>query len=490
MNINNIEIQNFRCYKNTNIKFGKQITIFIGRNGSGKSSVLSAIRKGLSFIFSDNKDEINPLKANNNATVSSIPILDTRYDEREGGFNWPTSIKYDIDFNNEVVNWEFYKKSDPGGLHSTLYKDARDKIIKELMGHAEMWPVYAFFGDSYPHIDMNLGAKASKIIKSDILPRDFAYYGWDAYQNCNVLWQERFKYIDNFIFSKESKVRSFEDNILKLNKRIESISDSNEINKLKVEIKEQETSLKNYIEATNNKIKLFEVERNYIESKFVKFTEPLDEQYNFINQDFEVLSISALNLIKSDISVKFLLADRRSIISEMLPMGYKRLFNIVFDISYRCFILSEGKYEPKGVVMIDEIELHLHPSLQQEVLQRFRKTFPNIQFIITTHSPLVISNFKADENNKIIKLENDGNKYWNEEVDNVYGIDYGTNLTEVMEVSPRSSTIDKFINAYLFLMGKKNNAKADEMLEKLKEYLGGEISTKLQEEINSKKSNL
>jgi len=490
MDIRNLEMQNFRCYKNTGIKFGKEITIFIGRNGAGKSSVLSAVRKGLSFIFSDNKDEINPLKANINVTVSSIPILDTRYDESEGGFNWPISIKYEIDFNSQLVKWEFYKKSDPGGLHSTLYRYAKDLIINKLITNPELWPVYAFFGDSYPHDDMKLGAKASRIIKSDILPRDFAYYGWDAHQNCNVLWQERFKYIDNFIFSTESKVRSIEDNTLKLNKRIESLSDPNEINKLKAEIKEQEASIKNYLEATNNKVKVFEVERNYIESKFVKFTEPLDEEYNFINQDFEVLSISALNLIKSDISIKFLLSDARSIVSEMLPMGYKRLFNIVFDISYRSFILSEGIYEPKGVVMIDEIELHLHPSLQQEVLQRFRKTFPNIQFIVTTHSPLVISNFKADENNKIVKLENDGNKYWNEEVANVYGIDYGTNLTEIMEVAPRSSTIDKFINAYLFLIGKNKNTRADEMLEKLKEYLGGEIPVKLQEEISLKKSNL
>ncbi len=489
MKIHNIHIRNFRCYENTNIKFGKQTTIFIGKNGSGKSSVLSAIRKGLSFIFSENKNEINPLKSNNNATVSSIPILDTRYDEREGGFKWPTSIKYEIGFNSQVITWEFLKKSDPGGLHSTLYKDARDRVVKELTGNLTLWPVYAFFGDSYPHSDMNLGAKASKIIKSDILPKDFAYYGWDAYQNCNELWQERFKYIDNFIFSKESKVRSFEDTIQKLKKRVDSISTSNEINKLQSEIREQEISLKNYLDATKDKIGLFEVERKFIESKFVKFTEPLSEQYNFINQDFEVLSISAIQLVKSDISVKFLLSDARSILSEMLPMGYKRLFNIVFDISYRSFILSKGEYEPSGVVMIDEIELHLHPSLQQEVLQRFRKTFPHLQFIVTTHSPLVISNFKADEsNNKIIKLENDGNKYWNEEIENIYGIDYGTNLSEVMNVAPRSSTIDKFINAYLFLTGKKNNSKADEMLERLKDYLGGEIPIKIQAEIDSKKS--
>ncbi|MEB2778089.1 AAA family ATPase [Algoriphagus sp. D3-2-R+10] len=490
MKLNNIDIQNFRCYKNTNIELGKHITILIGKNGSGKSSVLSAIRKGLSFIFSESKEEINPLKANNNTTVSSIPILDTRYDESEGGFIWPTSIKYEIDLNSKLIQWEFYKKSDPGGLHSTLYKNARDIIIKDLIDNPEKWPVYAFFGDSFPHLDINLGSKSSRIIKSDILPKDFAYYGWDAYQNCNVLWQSRFKYIDNIIFSNDSKVRSIEDSILRLKKKLDSISDKNEISKFKSEILELENSFTKINQATSERTNLFEKEKGYIESKFIKFTEPLNKEYNFINKEFEVLSISALKLMKSDISVKFLLSDTRSIISEMLPMGYKRLFNIVFDLAYRSYIISNGVYEPTGIVMIDEIELHLHPSLQQEVLQRFIKTFPNIQFIVTTHSPLVISNFKADENNKIIKLENNGNEYWNESVENVYGIDYGTNLAEIMEVEPRSSTIDKFINAYLFLIDKNNNTKADEMLEKLEEYLGTEIPSKLQEEIDSKKSKL
>lgn len=140
--------------------------------------------------------------------------------------------------------------------------------------------------------------------------------------------------------------------------------------------------------------------------------------------------------------------------------------------------------------MIDEVELHLHPTLQQEILQRLKNTFPEIQFIVTTHSPLVISNFKADDNNKIIKLENDGNKYWNIEVENIYGIDYATNLTEIMEVSPRSSTIDKYVNAYLFLFSKNKLEEAEKVLKKLKEYIGGEIPTFLQKEIDNQKKGL
>ena len=50
-----------------------------------------------------------------------------------------------------------------------------------------------------------------------------------------------------------------------------------------------------------------------------------------------------------------------------------------------------------GVVFIDELELHLHPTWQREVCEKLRKTFPNIQFIATTHSPFVIQSLRPGE---------------------------------------------------------------------------------------------
>lgn len=53
--------------------------------------------------------------------------------------------------------------------------------------------------------------------------------------------------------------------------------------------------------------------------------------------------------------------------------------------------LLDNPLEGRGLVLIDEIELHLHPKWQQGVIPNLRSTFPNIQFIITTHSPVVLS---------------------------------------------------------------------------------------------------
>jgi predicted ATPase len=50
-----------------------------------------------------------------------------------------------------------------------------------------------------------------------------------------------------------------------------------------------------------------------------------------------------------------------------------------------------------GIVLIDEIDLHLHPSLQRKLVPRLRRAMPKVQWIVTTHSPLVLSNFDSDE---------------------------------------------------------------------------------------------
>lgn len=55
----------------------------------------------------------------------------------------------------------------------------------------------------------------------------------------------------------------------------------------------------------------------------------------------------------------------------------------------------ENPLEGEGVVLIDEVDLHLHPSWQGRMMPLFR-TFPNIQFIVTTHSPKVLSEIKDE----------------------------------------------------------------------------------------------
>ncbi len=80
-----------------------------------------------------------------------------------------------------------------------------------------------------------------------------------------------------------------------------------------------------------------------------------------------------------------------------LSDGEKCLLAMVGDLARRLAIANPGLENPlqgSGVVLIDEIELHLHPQWQRNIILRLQETFPNCQFIITTHSPQVISGVK------------------------------------------------------------------------------------------------
>jgi len=89
----------------------------------------------------------------------------------------------------------------------------------------------------------------------------------------------------------------------------------------------------------------------------------------------------------------------QELIINQLSDGEKGLLAMVGDLARRLAIANPSLPDPlqgSGVVLIDEIELHLHPKWQREIIPALTRTFPNCQFIVTTHSPQVISDVKPD----------------------------------------------------------------------------------------------
>ena len=72
-----------------------------------------------------------------------------------------------------------------------------------------------------------------------------------------------------------------------------------------------------------------------------------------------------------------------------MSMGYAAVFDIVADLMMR--MESQRRYDLEGIVLIDEIETHLHVELQKQIVPILTELFPNIQFILTTHSPFILS---------------------------------------------------------------------------------------------------
>ncbi len=84
---------------------------------------------------------------------------------------------------------------------------------------------------------------------------------------------------------------------------------------------------------------------------------------------------------------------------DQLSEGYKSILIFVSDLLFRLSLNAlEGQKinDLKGIVIVDEIDLHLHPKWQRVIIGKLRKLFPNIQFIFTTHSPTIIQGASDD----------------------------------------------------------------------------------------------
>jgi predicted ATP-binding protein involved in virulence len=92
--------------------------------------------------------------------------------------------------------------------------------------------------------------------------------------------------------------------------------------------------------------------------------------------------------------------ERISLDLTQLSDGERSFLALVCDLGRRLALANPALNNPlqgAGVVLIDELELHLHPKWQREIVEKLRNTFPNIQFIATTHSPFIIQSLRPGE---------------------------------------------------------------------------------------------
>jgi predicted ATP-binding protein involved in virulence len=121
-----------------------------------------------------------------------------------------------------------------------------------------------------------------------------------------------------------------------------------------------------------------------------------------------------------------------------LSGGEQCLLFMVGDLARRLAIANPGLDDPlqgAGVILIDEIELHLHPGWQYEIIPALTRTFPNCQFIVTTHSPIVLSQVKP-EGIFCLEKEKDG-KVIAYHPDSSYGRDVNQIVEDLMGVPSR-----------------------------------------------------
>lgn len=421
MIIKNINLTNFRNLQDVSIPLGRKLTILIGRNGVGKTNLLTAITQSLSFIFSKKGGTKQyEFIASSDRKVKGFKITDATYSQNKKDYLYPIEIKTIAELQDGTsIEWAMVRKSADKGLSDSFFHSARD-LFWEKHQSIDTLPILAYFSDSYPHILSTLGLKMQSMLDAPYpLPQNVAYYKWDEEQNCQQIWLQYFR-------------RQWKN--AKWNQSADSQYFVDEINRIMTE-----------------------------------YTSDLDTCGAIPEFRIKELTVSP----RGSEDVVEVVFDNGDIIPfNQLPQGYNRILSIVFDLACRSFMLGKSR-KAQGICIIDEIELHLHPRLAQEALTRLMQVFPEMQFIVSTHSPLVVSNIYQDDQDDLIHRDiiiyrlskNSMGMFAFEPLQDTYGLDVNTMLESHMETPHIESDLQTLRDAFIYWKEGGNEEKAARVLE-------------------------
>ncbi|MFY4857496.1 AAA family ATPase [Aliarcobacter butzleri] len=379
LKINKLYLDNYRCFKDFTIDFDEQLTVLVATNGKGKTAILDAI--AVAFGTFVNSTGLARGSVFHRSDVQKIKARETKTNEMEEVY--PLVLEANGVINNEVTHWsrELHK---PKGATTTkdtkpliqYGQDIRNKVVHNV---DEILPLISYYGTGrlwgLKKITLNKKQHETSRLSGyiDCLDPLSSYKSFESW------------YVDICLAELELKIEEIEKNNLDIS--------NNEF-----------TSIRKSIQQAVNHI----VEKNtgWKDIVYKKRAETIVAQ----NEIFGELSLMQL----SD--------------------GIRNMIGLVADIAYRSVKLNphleNAPKQTPGIVLIDEVDMHLHPKWQQTVLTDLTKAFPNIQFIVTTHSPQVLSTVKKEQ----IRIL--GDNVVSTPSTHSFGEDSSVLLAELMNVSP------------------------------------------------------
>ena len=401
MILRSITLKNYRNFEDYSIELGKRTTMFIGRNGMGKTNLISSMVQAMSFIFSKQRGmpQTEFIRSSDQG-VKSFSATDARY---TSDYQYPIYIRAEASLRSEVfpdLRWGLEQESRKSGLRDSLFREAY-LAFWDYYNRVDEKPVLAFFSDGFPHKNTRLSKAMKDRLQSGFtLPSNTGYYQWDQDQSCVEIWKRYYaqQWLNNKL-NPDGEKQAFVDSV----KRV----------------------LQDFSLPVNPELETGEM---VVENLFAEIR---DEK-----------SVLMIKLAGKDYAIPY----------DSLPQGYNRIFSMVFDLACRSYLLN-GNCNPEGVVFIDEIELHLHPSMAISILQRLRRSFDRLQFIVSTHSPLVITNFNQSgdaDDYRLFQLTNDDGVYDKKRIGDVFGLNYNEGLTTVMESEDQNRNMEAVRNLYLY----------------------------------------
>lgn len=203
----------------------------------------------------------------------------------------------------------------------------------------------------------------------------------------------------------------------------------------------------------------------------------LRENPNYKNPKLNCVRTALERMIKGYSNLRIELSPSRMVMTnskgidleiDQLSGGYKAVLSVIADIAKRLSIAnpeSSNPLEEEAVILIDELDLHLHPKWQKEIVDDLKRTFPNCQFIISTHSPFIIQSLEADELFDIKSMEFAGEK------GNYKGWSIEAIQEHKMGVEPKTVIFNDYLEKFSSAIDNENYDAVKKLYEKLKDMV-------------------
>lgn len=393
-NIKKIILKNYKKFDNLSIELNESITAITAPNAGGKSAVLQALAVGCAHFV--NSVEINP------GTKMCIQEDDHRLIPQKGGGMAPVSEDASIEcegtIGNEHIEWKRERSSKKGAktriANAKSLQNAARRLRSESQkvdeGQTHVYPIAPLIA-YYDTSRLNRESKLTEKRKAQKQDR------FEGYLEC---------------LCSGSYIRIFKKWFRDLSYQIWQESES---------------------------LRQRELSPDDIEIRSIHMRQR-DIVVQAVNEALEYVGWGNLkwDSIKNSLTLEHKKYGRLCI--EQLSDGIRNILNLVTDIAHRAVKLNPLADENllseiQGLVIIDEIDMYLHPGWQQRIVSVFRDIFPKVQFVISSHSPQVLSTLKKEQI-RLLYEDEDGNHHAEYPEESPYARSAAEALGVVFDVNP------------------------------------------------------
>ncbi|QHS61031.1 AAA family ATPase [Chitinophaga agri] len=404
MRIDHLELENFKNYEHLELDFVPGINLFVGSNGSGKTSILEAVNIAVAGFFGSRESKMQRVIAFDEIRIA-------------GGQKVSSAT---VRAYSEIVNGEWSR---------TIRRDTRANDVKHLRAVIE-------YGK---HIFECFETDDNKTIAPLIV-----YYSTQRlFKDAKITEKQKY---DAEAGRRNGYLQCLKEDAIKgvLNDWLGKAVIRRATKHIK-EIKSTDKVLENVEQAIRQcLIHFLDLPHDF---SLKIYQEPDFDNELFINYDDEH------NLPLSNYSDGF-----RNIIYLIIDMVWRASqLNPWLN-------LTDLSAQINGVVTIDEVDLHLHPKWQAKVISFLQQLLPNVQFFITTHSPTIVANFherQDSEEEKIDTLYMLADNSVRRISSSFYGQDINSILDNPMDAAPRAKKVLDLLKEFDAIAGNPDSQDAD-----------------------------